>query len=77
MRTLVVSYIFLFSTALASPARAADRVAGVVVDQAGQLLPRAFVRVLDGSARETASAFSHLVPFGPKATPDWFRKPMA
>lgn len=58
MRTPVFSYIFLSSLALASPARSADRVAGVIVDQSGQLLPRAFVRVVDGAGRETASAFS-------------------
>ncbi|HEX7137234.1 MAG TPA: carboxypeptidase-like regulatory domain-containing protein, partial [Vicinamibacterales bacterium] len=58
MRTLVSSYIFLSSLALASPALAADRVAGVIVDQSGQLLPRAFVRVLNGAGRETANAFS-------------------
>ena len=58
MRTFVLSFVFLSSIALPSAARSADRAAGVVVDQAGQLLPRAFVRVVDGSGRETASAFS-------------------
>jgi vitamin B12 transporter len=58
MRTLVLSLVFLSSVAYPSAARSADRVAGVIVDQAGQLLPRAFVRVLDGSGRETASGFS-------------------
>ena len=58
MRAFVFSHVFLSVLSLASPARSADRVAGVIVDQSGQLLPRAFVRVVDGEGRETASAFS-------------------
>jgi outer membrane cobalamin receptor len=60
MRTLVLSLAFLLpiSATVPATAAAAERVAGVVVDQSGQLLPRAFVRVVDGSGREIASAFS-------------------
>lgn len=48
----------LLCAAAAPAARAADRVAGLVVDGTGQPLPRALVRVLDGAGLEAASAFS-------------------
>src|SRR5262249_57218777 len=35
-----------------------DAVAGAVVDQSGQALPRAYVRVLDSASREQAAAFA-------------------
>ncbi len=54
--------IVILLTALGSPIAplaAADReLTGAVVDQAGQALPRAFVRVLDRSALERAATFT-------------------
>jgi outer membrane cobalamin receptor len=59
MRTLALSLVFFLPIfAAPAPATAADRLSGVVVDQSGQLLPRAFLRVLDESGRETANTFS-------------------
>ena len=40
------------------PLFAADAAIGVVVDQSGQPLPRAFVRAVEATGSETASAFS-------------------
>src|SRR5436190_911135 len=49
-------FIFLFMTAAAS---AADTiVSGVVVDQSGQPLPRAYVRAIDAAAREERATFA-------------------
>ena len=62
--TFVLPFSFFFLIALATAPRTVqaaagdDRASGVIVDQSGQPLPRAFVRVLDGSGRESASAFS-------------------
>ena len=62
--TLVLPFSFLFFISLATAPRAVqaaagdERASGVIVDQSGQPLPRAFVRVLDGSGHESASAFS-------------------
>jgi vitamin B12 transporter len=49
-----------FAAASFAPAalHAADRIAGVVVDQSGQRLPRAFVRAIDGAGTETSSAIA-------------------
>ena len=58
MRTIVLPLVFLSLLIVPGPARPADRIAGVIVDQSGQRLPRAFVRVIDASGRDTASAFS-------------------
>src|SRR6516164_5436399 len=61
---LVLPFSFFFFISLATAPRALqaaagdDRTSGVIVDQSAQPLPRAFVRVLDGSGRESASAFS-------------------
>src|SRR5262245_31169989 len=41
-----------------TPRDPANRQTGVVVDQSGQPLPRAFVRVVGAAGRESASAFS-------------------
>jgi vitamin B12 transporter len=58
MRTFVLPLVFFSLLTVPRAARSADRVAGVIVDQSGQLLPRAFVRVIDASGRDTATAFS-------------------
>src|SRR5262249_21264821 len=52
--------IVLFSLffLLRQPLFAADAATGVVVAQSGQPLPRAFVRVVDASGADAASAFS-------------------
>src|SRR5262249_59385582 len=52
-------YLGLYLVLLtAAPTRAADMLTGVVVDQSGQPLPRAFVRVFDASGAESASGFT-------------------
>ena len=43
---------------ITAPVCAADAIAGLVVDQAGQPLSRAFVRTLDASNKETGSTFT-------------------
>ena len=63
--TLVLPFSAFFLVSLATApgavqaAASEDRASGVIVDQSGQPLPRAFVRVLDASGRESASAFSN------------------
>jgi len=54
---LACSSLFLVAS-LAAPALAAEAITGVVVDQAGQPLPRAFIRVVDISGKEVARAFA-------------------
>ena len=54
---LVCQSLFLVAS-LAAHASAADAVTGIVVDQAGQPLPRAFIRAVDASGKEAASTFS-------------------
>jgi vitamin B12 transporter len=46
------------TASLAAQASAADAITGIVVDQAGHPLPRAFVRTLDTSGKEFASTFA-------------------
>jgi vitamin B12 transporter len=55
-RPVVQSVVLIAS--LAAPVSAADPITGIVVDQAGQPLPRAFVRTLDRSGKEAASTFA-------------------
>lgn len=45
-------------TSVAARVSAADAITGIVVDPAGQPLPRAFVRTLDPSGKEAASTFA-------------------
>ena len=45
-------------TSLAAQVSAADAITGIVVDQAGQPLPRALVRTLDPAGKEAASTFA-------------------
>src|SRR5438093_2615317 len=52
--TVIVVSVLVF----AGPVFGADALTGIVVDQSGQPLPRAFVRALDASGAESASAFS-------------------
>jgi len=54
-----VVHSVLLIASVVSPARAADAITGVVVDPSGQPLPRAFVRLLDASGKETASTFAN------------------
>src|SRR3954454_71385 len=56
MRTFLVSVltISIFSAAI----RAADDVTGVIVDQSGHVVPRAYVRVLDANGAESAGTFA-------------------
>src|SRR5947208_10362035 len=58
MTRSAIAFLFLFTTSLPSIAHAADVVAGTVVDQNGQPLPRAEVRVLDRTGAETSRAFA-------------------
>ena len=50
--------LLILLTCPALAARAADAVDGIAVDQSGSPLPRAFVRVVDGTGRELASGFT-------------------
>jgi hypothetical protein len=47
----------VLTASLATQASAADAITGIVVDQAGHPLPRAFVRTLDTSGKEFASTW--------------------
>ena len=53
----VVQSLVLISSCAAQVC-AADAITGIIVDQAGQPLPRALVRTLDTSGKETASTFA-------------------
>jgi len=55
-RPVVQSLVLISSCA--APVCAADAITGIIVDQAGQPLPRALVRTLDTSGKETASTFA-------------------
>lgn len=55
-RSLSILTLVLFGPVRSSAA--APPLAGVVVDQSGRALPRAFVRVVDGSGKETVSTFT-------------------
>jgi vitamin B12 transporter len=53
-----LTVILVSVLAFSAPAFGADALTGLVVDQSGQPLPRAFVRALDASGAQSASAFS-------------------
>src|SRR5438128_1449519 len=57
-RFAFASLFFLFAASLPSIAHGADFVTGTVVDQNGQPLPRAEVRVLDRTGAETSHVFA-------------------
>src|SRR5206468_4370384 len=54
---LACSSLFLVAS-FAARASAAEPITGIVVDQAGQPLPRAFIRVVDMSGKEVARTFA-------------------